>query len=773
MDGQRSHQKFQTRTKAFSLRRVAVIFIPVAAICLFFAQDGLAATGAVNFNTAYQELEGFGGAAVYDCPALVAHPKKEEIYNLLFKDLGLEILRIRNTYGYPDNGANLDATAAIIAAARQPQRSPNLKIELVPWSPPANLKSNNNVNNGGTLKGGPSNYMYSDYAQWWYNSLLEWKAHGVNVDFISLQNEPDIATSYDSCRFDATQNSTNAGYDRAFEAVFNKLNSRMGASMPEMWAPCTMGFGNSASYISALSRRGQINNVDGFSHHLYTDGSYDSPDGMISGMTNYGNTYGYKPLHMTEYVKLDTTPNFDMAWKFAWHIYNCLYYEGVNSFFNWSLFRGPTSQGGIVTFTSTGYVIRPQYWFLKGYTRFTDAGWYVVDTSVSGTGASNLRMSAFKDPNNTKLTIVILNISTSSTSLTLTLNNFTPTSSQVYRSSQSENWVSLGTYNPSLTIPGRSITTIALGTTDTTPPMPNPMNWASFPTATGSSTITMTATTATDATTPPVQYYFECTTNSSKSSGWQSSATYVASGLTPSTQYSFRVRARDSAATPNVTGWSSTLSATTTAAGANVAILGSWATGTSHTKEAGTNRALIFIAYGERTGTMNLSAVRYGGQAMTKVVERNYSGANGYAYVAAYILKEAGIAAANGSTFTLTWSGTAPSAAGYSSVFLSNVNQTTATGATGSGGSTTNPVTTSAIATSSGDMVIDAATCGNAGSYTLNNNFIEGTDQQQISGTVTGVTGRKSATGTNETPSATYSGTINRQAIIGLVVKHQ
>jgi hypothetical protein len=215
------------------------------------------------------------------------------------------------------------------------------------------------------------------------------------------------------------------------------------------------------------------------------------------------------------------------------------------------------------------------------------------------------------------------------------------------------------------------------------------------------------------------------------------------------------------------------LSATTTAAGANVAILGSWATGTSHTKEAGTNRALIFIAYGERTGTMNLSAVRYGGQAMTKVVERNYSGANGYAYVAAYILKEAGIAAANGSTFTLTWSGTAPSAAGYSSVFLSNVNQTTATGATGSGGSTTNPVTTSAIATSSGDMVIDAATCGNAGSYTLNNNFIEGTDQQQISGTVTGVTGRKSATGTNETPSATYSGTINRQAIIGLVVKHQ
>ena len=97
---------------------------------------------------------------------------------------------------------------------------------------------------------------------------------------------------------------------------------------------------------------------------------------------------------------------------------------------------------------------------------------------------------------------------------------------------------------------------------DTTPPTPNPMTWATVPTATGSTTITMTATTATDNT-PPVQYYFECTTDGSKSSSWQTSTTYVATGLTPSTLYSFRVKARDSATVPNETGWSSTQSATT------------------------------------------------------------------------------------------------------------------------------------------------------------------------------------------------------------------
>jgi hypothetical protein len=100
------------------------------------------------------------------------------------------------------------------------------------------------------------------------------------------------------------------------------------------------------------------------------------------------------------------------------------------------------------------------------------------------------------------------------------------------------------------------------GPPDTTPPTPDPC-WASPPTATGPYSITMTSTTSTDVESPPVYYYFECTNDGSKSSSWQSSTTYTAQGLTPSTQYSFRVKARDSYTTPNETGWSSTQSATT------------------------------------------------------------------------------------------------------------------------------------------------------------------------------------------------------------------
>jgi subtilisin family serine protease len=100
---------------------------------------------------------------------------------------------------------------------------------------------------------------------------------------------------------------------------------------------------------------------------------------------------------------------------------------------------------------------------------------------------------------------------------------------------------------------------------DTDPPIPDPMTWALVPAAAGSSSITMTATTAGDDT-PPVEYFFECTDHADINSGWQTGTSYTATGLTPETMYTFRVRARDSVTPqPNVTDWSDTASATTTA----------------------------------------------------------------------------------------------------------------------------------------------------------------------------------------------------------------
>jgi hypothetical protein len=109
---------------------------------------------------------------------------------------------------------------------------------------------------------------------------------------------------------------------------------------------------------------------------------------------------------------------------------------------------------------------------------------------------------------------------------------------------------------------------------DTTPP--TPVTWASVPTATGSTSITMTSTISTDGPTGtlPIEYYFECTDHGEANSVWQTDPNYVATGLTPSTLYTFRVRARDGVTQipddgtgepGNKTGWSDPGSATTTA----------------------------------------------------------------------------------------------------------------------------------------------------------------------------------------------------------------
>jgi len=95
------------------------------------------------------------------------------------------------------------------------------------------------------------------------------------------------------------------------------------------------------------------------------------------------------------------------------------------------------------------------------------------------------------------------------------------------------------------------------------PPTPDPMTWASPPSAVSIDTITMTATTATDSETPPVAYYFECTTDSSKDSEWQSSSTYLATDLALACEYTFRVKARDGLPSLNETALSNPASATT------------------------------------------------------------------------------------------------------------------------------------------------------------------------------------------------------------------
>ncbi len=94
---------------------------------------------------------------------------------------------------------------------------------------------------------------------------------------------------------------------------------------------------------------------------------------------------------------------------------------------------------------------------------------------------------------------------------------------------------------------------------DADPPTPDPMYFAVAPHVLDYQSITMTATTATDAFSEPVSYLFENVT-AETSSGWISATVWTDTGLASGVPYSFRVKARD--AVGNETGWSPESSAT-------------------------------------------------------------------------------------------------------------------------------------------------------------------------------------------------------------------
>ncbi|MHC4739782.1 MAG: LamG-like jellyroll fold domain-containing protein, partial [Planctomycetota bacterium] len=248
--------------------------------------------------------------------------------------------------------------------------------------------------------------------------------------------------------------------------------------------------------------------------------------------------------------------------------------------------------------------------------------------------------------------------------------------------------------------------------------------------------------------------------------GNQTASTFDPGTMSNNTTYYWRIDEINAAGTTTGVVWSFT---TVAAPAGDVEIIGSWLSGTSHTAESGTNRALIFTAHVEdNNADMDLTSVTYGGQSMTKVVEQNVG--SGYrAYVVAYVLDEAGINAASGSDFVITWAEIPSRSPGFSSVFMQNVNQTSPIAATdGNGTESSSTLATSALSTNDGDMVFVAGTCGNSGTYSVNNGFTEGIEISISSADA--VAGYKAATGANETPSITHSN-VNRQVVIGFVVQ--
>jgi glucuronoarabinoxylan endo-1,4-beta-xylanase len=417
----------------------------------------------INTATQYQTLEGFGAAGCWYENWLLAHPLKNTLYDLMFRDLGIDIYRIRNTYDHTDGSVYISRTAQIISEA-EASIGHDLKLLLSSWSPPAYLKSDANTIGGTLIKDANNKYKYTEFSQWWYDSLNYWAANGVYPDYISIQNEPDYLNSYwDCCQFGNTERSGCAGYGQALAACYSKISTM--ANPPKFLGPETISISSAKNYMGSITAL-QRSYLYGYAHHLYADGSVDNPDGYISAMNSFIATYNDKPRFQTEFAKdNEVTLTFATdAMNLAKLMHNSLTVENVSSYMYWELFWAAPK--GLVSFQSYGnssFSINPVYYAFKHFSAFTDPGWQRVGTTI---GNTNIRTSAFISPDGKKLSIILINTSTSSNIAVnfSSLTGFTPAGGYVYRSSATEFCKNIGTFNLNeyVLLPKTSITTIAL-----------------------------------------------------------------------------------------------------------------------------------------------------------------------------------------------------------------------------------------------------------------------------------------------------------------------
>jgi hypothetical protein len=198
-------------------------------------------------------------------------------------------------------------------------------------------------------------------------------------------------------------------------------------------------------------------------------------------MEDFASGYGNKPLFQTEFAKEQAVPlTFTDAMNLAILIHNSLTIEEVSSYLYWELFwEEPKGLIGLENpwGTDPGYTINSVYYAFKHYSAFIHSGWQRVEASTND--YPNLRISAYLSPDSNELSVVIINTGYSPVDISLSFTGFTVEEGGVYRTSETENCVAAGIFNPAspLTIPAQSITTLALSADESISPPSPPMGF--------------------------------------------------------------------------------------------------------------------------------------------------------------------------------------------------------------------------------------------------------------------------------------------------------
>lgn len=392
------------------------------------SNSGSGAMATVDFGTPHQTIRGFGGADAWI--NLGGTAEANALFGTASGQIGLSILRVRIDPSSITAGSQWDpevanAKAAIAAGS-------NVIVFASPWTPPAVWKSNNDVNNGGSL----NQANYGDYANYLESFVTYMANRGVNLYAISMQNEPDFTAPYESCNWTAQQLDTWVAQDAGV------LTTRL--IMPES-ASFTQSLSDPS--LADLSAAANISILGG---HLY-----GSSPAYYANAVNAG-----KDVWMTEHYLTpagSSQPAIADALAAALEIHNSLTVGQYNAYVWWWVaeWSGNPNYGLVHTNNNPTYY----GWAMAQFARFIRPGYVRVDVQSS---TSSVYVSAYSG--NGHSVIVAVNMNSAAVNQPFTIQNQALTSLVPYQTTASstvaqQSSVSVSGGQFTYTLPAQSITT--------------------------------------------------------------------------------------------------------------------------------------------------------------------------------------------------------------------------------------------------------------------------------------------------------------------------
>lgn len=420
----------------------------------------------VDTNAKYQHMDGIGASLAYYTNWFVTHQKKQEIYDMAFGGLKLDILRVMTS-------SNLDYVVEFAANAKR-SLGYDIPILATSWAPAKECKSNNKVNGAdgtnNTLRyaivDGKPVFDYSAFANWWVSRLTEFKDRGIYPTYISIQNEPKMDVGYESCLF-APQEITSgdevkwrAGYDKAFQAVYDAINAS-GLPMPQFIGP--EGISMQTQQTQDFCDKLDLSKFYAVGYHTYCGDDSDSHIPWLTDLKAYCLWKNNKTIWQTEYSGAGDWINQ------AVHIHNNFTVGNASAYFYWCLLwsKGAKPAGLIDEdnpWQNTGYYVNEKYFSIKHFSYFIAKGDIRIGAEPGTSIQNKVRISAFLSADSKRISIVVINTSEfNEQHLGFSVPGFESAKLNTYQSTDSEKFKTLiGQKMDNIRFPVRSVTTLEL-----------------------------------------------------------------------------------------------------------------------------------------------------------------------------------------------------------------------------------------------------------------------------------------------------------------------